>query len=201
MGFWRYVALSVAVFGGLGLILAAVPAYSPAAALAAAILSVSAVVITNLAIRSGSWQLQVAFWEVFLLFFTGMAIRAWLALLDKELSWIAVLLLLVLHVGAWCFPWLTPQVSAGLARLQLAPTSRAGRFIQLFSLSLIPGIGGMALLVQRLTKEEGLESLDTLLIAIIGSMLAIGAPQAISHQFWEKRPWSGKRQTSQPTRS
>ena len=201
MGLGKSIILSLAVFGGLGLILASVPEYTPAAALVAAILSISAVVIAVLAIRSGSWQLQVAFWEVFLLFFTGMAFRAWLALLDKQLSWIVIILMLVLHVAAWCFPWLTPQVSARLARLQLAPTSRAGRFIQLFSLSLIPGIGGMAFLVQRLTREEGLDSLDTLLIAIIGSVVAIGAPQAISHQFWEKRPWSGKRQTSKPTRA
>jgi hypothetical protein len=197
----KSIILSLAVFGSLGLILAVVPAYSPTAALFAAILSISAVIITNLAIRSGSWQLQVAFWEVFLLFFTGMAFRAWLALLDNQLSWMVVLLMLVLHVAAWCFPWLTPRVSARLTRLQFAPTSRAGRFIQLFSLSLIPGIGGLALLVQRLTQEDGLESLDTLLIAIIGSVVAIGAPQAISHQFWEKKPWSRNSQTSQPTRA
>jgi hypothetical protein len=189
------------VFGGLGLILAAVPEYSPVAALVAVILSISAVLITTLAIKSGLWQLQAAFWEVFLLFFTGMALRAWFALLDRQLSWIVVFSMLVLHVAAWFIPWLAPRVSAGAAKLQLAPTSRAGRFLQLFSLSVVAGIGGVALLVQRLTTEGGLANLDTLLTAMIGSMVAIGAPQAISHQFWEKKPWSVRGQNPQSTKA
>jgi hypothetical protein len=111
---------------------------------------------------------------------------------------ILLALALLVHVTAWGFPWLSPRISAALAREQLTPTTRLGRFVQAFSLSLLPGIGGTIFLIQWISEKKGSEELDTLLIGIIGLTLGIAGPQAISHQFWEKRPWAASPQGAQP---
>jgi len=192
LGFWRGVALSIAVFGALGILLAIVPAYSSVAAVVATILSITGVVVTSWGIRSRKWWLQLAYWDIFLLFFMGMGMRAWYALLDRASFWVVLVSAVVLHTVAWTFPWILPRLSARMAQEQLTPTTRGGRFVQVFSLSLIPGIAGLVYLVQRLTQEKGMERLDTFLIAVVGSVIAIGGPQAISHQYWEKKPWANQ---------
>ena len=190
MGFWKSVVLSVAVFGGLGFLIAIVPTYSQLAAAAAAILCTAGVITATLGIRYKRWQFQLALWEVFLLCFMGMGMRGWAQLLDRETFLVVLVSAGLLHVIAWAFPWIFPHVSSTLAREQLRPTTFGARFVQAFSMSLIPGIGGLAYLAQRMAEREGLEGMDVLLIAVIGSILAIGGPQAISHQYWEKKPWA-----------
>jgi uncharacterized membrane protein len=192
LGFWRGVVLSATVFGGLAILLAIVPTYSFVATVVAIILSIAGMIVTNWGIRSRKWWLQLAFWEIFILFFMGMAVRAWYALLDQASFWLVLVSAVLLHTVAWTFPWIFPRLSARMAREQLTPTTRVGHFVQVFSMSLVPGIAGLAYLVQRLTQEKGLEGLDTLLIAVIGSVIAIGGPQAISHQYWEKKPWTNQ---------
>jgi hypothetical protein len=160
-------------------------------------LSLTGVVVTFWGIRTGKWWLQWAYWEVLLLFFFGMGMRAWYALLDRGIFGVVLVSALLVHIAAWGFPWISPNVSTRLAREQLTPTTRMGRFVQAFSLSLIPGIGASVYLIQRISEGKGLQDLDTVLIGILGLMLGVAGPQAISHQFWEKRPWAGTQRVSQ----
>jgi hypothetical protein len=139
----------------------------------------------------------MVYWNAFLLMMLTAAMRAWYVLLDRGPFFVVLVSSLVLHATAWALPWISPQLSTKLAREQLTPTTRMGRFVQAFSLSLIPGIGATVYLIQRISEGKGLQDLDTVLIGILGLMLGVAGPQAISHQFWEKRPWAGTQRVSQ----
>jgi hypothetical protein len=194
----KAVVAAAAGFAVFAVLLAFLPAFSALAAVVSVTLWLVGLGAVLWGVQTGRWWLQMAYWEVFLLFFFGMGLRSWSALLDRMGFGILLALALLVHVAAWGFPWLFPRISAALAREQLTPTTRLGRFVQAFSLSLLPGIGGTIFLIQWISEKKGSEDLDTLLIGIIGLTLGIAGPQAISHQFWEKRPWAASPQDAQP---
>jgi hypothetical protein len=195
---WRVLLASTAALGALAVLISLFPTYSPQVALGAAALWAMGAAAMYWGIHGRTWWHGMVYWNAFLLMMLTAAMRAWYVLLDRGPFFAVLVSSLVLHATAWAFPWLSPKVSAKLAREQLTPTTRMGRFVQAFSLSLIPGIGASVYLIQRLSEGGGLQDLDTVLIGILGLLLGVAGPQAISHQFWEKRPWAASPQDAQP---
>jgi hypothetical protein len=186
LGLGRALLLSVLIFAMLSAGLTLYPLYSPEAAIASGLLTVGALIAAAITAKLKSWWGQVAWTQMVMLFGLGIAIRAGADAFGGTLYW--PLSLILLYGIAWSFPWLAPLASSKLLKEQLAPETKLGRGCQAFSLSLIPGVGAFALLVQRITSETGLEKLDSFMIALIFAVAAIGVSQAFAHQFWEKRP-------------
>jgi hypothetical protein len=187
---WKVLLLVIPFLGMLSIGLALFPKYSPQATVAAGVLSSAGIVASTLTVKLKNWWAQIAIVNVVLLFGLGIALRAGMDVFGEGPYWPLSLILLFLF--AWAIPLVAPQFSARILREQLAPDTRVGRGCLTFSLALIPAVGAISYLVQRLASHRGLEKLDSFLIAVIASTVTIGAAQAFSHQYWAKKPWANQ---------
>jgi len=187
---WKVLLLVIPFLGILSIGLALFPQYSPQAAVAAGVLSSAGIVASILTVQLKNWWSQIAVVNVALLFGLGIGLRAGMDVFGEGLYWPLSVVLLFLF--AWAIPLVAPRFSARVLKEQLAPETRIGRGCLTYSLGLIPSVGAMSYLVQRLVSHSGLEKLDSLLVAVIASTVAIGAAQAYSHQYWAKKPWANQ---------
>src|SRR3989304_5161346 len=187
---WMGVAMVLLVFGALGAVMALVPNYSPTALRVAGAMTLSGVLAAALGGRTKSWWSQVAYMALWMLFFLGLGIRMWAAVIPAAWLWAPLVSGGDLVAGALAA--LHPEVSATLLREQLAPETRFGQGCLRVSLALLPGAGVSGYWVYEFSKRAG--QLDILLLIAGGGSIAVATPwpQAASHQLWPRRPWAKK---------
>jgi len=192
--FWKAVIANGSALGVFGGLLSITPAYSDEVALAAAAIAAIGVIASAWAFRSRAWWLQLVVLNGYFLLFLGFGIRAGAEVFPGSIIW--PISLVFLYLFAWAIPWLLPHVSGRIAAEQLTPTTPLGRGCLIIALGLVPAAGALSYLVSRLPAGRGFGDLRMILIAVIFSAVAVGGSQAFSHQYWQKRPWAKRIETT-----
>src|SRR3972149_10331016 len=172
---WVVAGVAVAAFGSLGAILALTPEYSPVAMQAAFILTLLQVVAVLWRSRTMSWWSQMASANLAMLFFLGIGIRAWGAVVPDMKVWLPVVA--VGYLLALALPALQPRLSEFLYREQLAPQTRLGRGCLTFSVAVLPAAGISGYWLYEVSERARRGEIAFLVGGALGIVTAIGLTQ------------------------
>lgn len=185
---WKMLAASIVGFGFFGALIGLIPPPSMKGLLVGLSLALLAVLAAMWSWKTYSWWARVLTGILFTLEILALAARCWNMLLPNP--WLWAPFIGVAYITAWLLPAVVPAFSAVFWREQIAPQTRAGRFILGVSLGLVPVVGVLGASVGMFSSRFGELAVTYLVIAILGSVTAPGLAFAFAYQVWPDRPWA-----------
>jgi len=193
---WQISGLVLFGFGIFAAILTLFPTYSPVALSVSIIFVFFGMVITIRAIWTQDWWGQFGYINIWMLLVLGTGIRAWNDVIP--LPWLWLIVLPGFYILAWALPVIHPKLSAFLLREQLAPETNIGRGCMGWAIIIAPVAGGLGAVLGMYGSRYGQGKLVSLVGACLFTIVPLAIAQAVSHQFWPKRPWARSEKEGEP---
>ncbi|HLC04656.1 MAG TPA: hypothetical protein VJK02_16600 [Anaerolineales bacterium] len=185
---WKAATLAPLGLGVFGAVFVLVPTYSSTALKVAIGLTVAGTVAAVWSVTRPNWWAAIAYINSWLFLMLGTAMRAWATLIPQV--WVWLVPLAVAYLLAWTLPAISPRFSARILREQFAPETRWGRGCLTLFLVVGPAAGALGASVGMYGSRFGQGTAVMLVMAVLGSAVAVGFAQAVAEQSWPKRPWA-----------
>ena len=120
----------------------------------------------------------------------AIGLRAWASLLPLMSFWLPLLLLT--YLLAWLLPMLHPALSTFIFREQMAPQTRAGKWLLAVSFAVLPTAGSMGAITGIYLPRYGFRGEAMATLALLSTIVGLALAQTFSHQLWQKARTRGR---------